>query len=417
MSRHLSLVIVLFVFLTALHGQKASPLSESGTLKHEAYLFGFGGEFLSFDFEDKVVTSFWYLPKVAGLENLLPPYCAGLHVTSNDCTWLPVGLAASASGDLFGVFPGKGRTGEIGVSPALLFHLKSRPLTLIGERNSPGAAPVLISNDGTKLFLNYSSTDGAHNQISATIITLDPRTLQEKTRATDQVKLTDYEQAKVDLNTLLSPDAYSGGDGTVIYDGLNRIRLSAARAVKQKIDPVATLTTADREKLKAFSSSGNTRDVVNYGVLDSKDHWTLVGVVESSRMALWAVDLDEHRTTPVMIAPAGRAWLLDKDRVVVQPYAAEVTPTMPASQVVLADKLLLIDLATGAQKSEVSSDFFAGALPQHLQLCSDAAHSRGLYRGGRDLLFIDFATKEVQVIKVGFDLSTGVQCRVVGHEE
>lgn len=403
------------------HAQTASTGPERQRVQivdsHFTYFFGASGEFLKLERERLSVTALWALPLVAGNGTVLPEYVSPRsHVAQQ---WLPSNLTYNSRLEqIYGVFPKK--AGKRSEEQAAIIALQLPELKIIADIDVSQAPNLLVTPDGSLLFASSVQQNGpsALDDIVANIDIYDTSTFKRIDQIRETVSRQSYLMATAVINPSFQKSAYFSGDGTTIYNRLEKIKILGNGMHKEHINPIELLTSSQKLQLMPFE----TKDAITgkswlpFLFSDSAAGVALIAFSDASRSrnTLIAIDLDSVKVLSMLESPPCRAHLTPDGRSIVLEeieWRQEMQYERKADVAYKTGRFLVYNALTGKQISELRQTVLAGSEDDHKLICIAPSNDQFFYLAGSELYAVRIAANSSPVrIQSDFIASQWTEC-------
>jgi hypothetical protein len=366
---------------TTLSGQSA----EQAVVRAPAYVFATSGSFVGIQ-RDFKINSLWYLPRVEGITPLLPEVCRSERA---DCFWYPAGMVYDAStATAYAILPQKksSNPGDPQEWQVIAFQLPAMSVT--GHFNLPICEnpKLLLRPKQSELFVNYTLPKPENSPNFETVVDVyDTNSLKPKRSVHEKTDEQKFMMAQAVVNAGFADTAEFDAAGNVILSELNRITFTDAAFRKQAVDPVALLDPVEQRKLEPFyrTQPANKTRWLPHTIADSGNGRTLL-VVESqdgAQMALWSVNLENSKASPVIVVPAGIAHLIGRGtRILVEKTKPGAGSAVRSEKNEKLGSWTLYDTGTGQQVLQKEVALAKGRSAQNEFACAWPDGSRALFR-------------------------------------
>ena len=417
----LRLIAVLIVAILSAHAQTVSAGPERQRVQvadsHFAYFFGASGEFLKLERVRLSVSALWALPLVAGNDTILPEYVSPhSHIAQQ---WLSLNLTYNSRlKQIYGVFPKK--VGEKPEEQVAIIALQLPEFRIIADIDVSQAPELLVTPDGRRLFassVQQNSTSTLDN-IVASIDVYDTSTFKRIDQIRETVSRQGYLMAAVVINSSFQKGAYFSGDGTTIYNRLEKIKVLSNRMHKEHINPIELLNSSQKVLLRPFE----TRDAITgkpwlpFSFSDSASGLALIALSNASRTrnTLISIDLDSVKVLSIIESPQGRAHLTSDGRSVVLEeieWRQEMQYEKKTDVAYKTGRFLIYDPFTGNQISELRQTVLAGREDDHKLICIAPSNDQFFYLAGSEIYAISITADALPVrIQSDFIASQWTEC-------
>lgn len=258
-----------------------------------------------------------------------------------------------------------------------------KKLELPASMESP---TILLTPDGKRLLVSYTSNDSTGRQV---IDTFDTSTFNKVSTVKDTSDNV--------LNTYFPAESYFLPNGKMIVAGDNRIRVEPGQFKNEYVDHRSHLPAADRDKLTGFFTTvKDGQTLLKSKAISSLHGRTLESVLNESQTAtaFWTVDMETSATSPAVIVsfPAKAMLVGSGDQFAVfeahfVPQTAEHAPYFSHT-----GRVAIYDVKSGALAREFQNGELKG---EGRLLCSSGDGSVAAYARGTELMILYLQTGQV----------------------
>jgi hypothetical protein len=396
---------------TTLSGQSA----EQATVRAPAYVFAPSGSFAGIQ-RDFKLNSLWYLSRVEGITPLLPPAC---HPDRADCFWYPASIVYDASTAMvYAVLPQKQSSSPNDPAEWQVVAFKLPEMAVVAHFALPNSEnpELLLRPDHQELFVNYTLPKPPGQPAFETVVDVyETPSLKKKNSIHEKIDEQKFMMAQAIVNASFSHAEFDRS-GDVILSGLSRITFTNTAFHKENVDPVALLDPAEKRKLEPFyriQPANNTRWLPQ-AVADFNNGRALM-VSESqdgAQMAMWSVNLENSKASPVSIVPAGDAHLIGRGtRILVEKIKPGPGSASRSENNEKFGNWTIYDTATGQQVMQKEVAIAKGRALQNELICAWPDGSRALYRHDNKLYGVVLSTTGgAQEIPAAFSAVAPLHC-------
>ena len=275
---------------------------------------------------------------------------------------------------------------------------------------------LLLRPDHQELFVNYTLPKPPDQPAFETVVDVyETPSLKKKNSIHEKTDEQKFMMAQAVVNASFAHAEFDR-TGDVILSGLSRITFTNTAFHKEMIDPIEVLDPVEKRKLEPFyriQPVNNARWLPRTIADFSQGRALMVSESQDgTQMAMWSVNLENSKASPVTVVPAGDAHLIGRGtRILVEKIKPGPGSTSRSEKNEKLGSWTIYDTATGQQVLQKEVAVAKGRSVQNELTCAWPDGSRVLYRHENKLYGVVLSTAgAAQEIPAVFSAEPPLHC-------